>query len=214
VRAWFSLLALLGAGALAGCISVGLGGEPSAQVNYQLRDPHLAATARRDEPLVATLLIQPLPGDALADTLAVAYSRRPNEFSFYQFAFWTERPVRQLPRTLQQRLEARHVVGAVGVVGDPLRADWLLTISVDTLHHDVSVSPGQARFALTAELFERRSRTRIARHQFSANVPVAQADSAAATVALSESVAQAFDELLPWLEGELQRAAAAAPAAR
>ena len=30
------------------------------------------------------------------------------------------------------RIEARGVAAAVGVLGDPLRADWLLTISIDT----------------------------------------------------------------------------------
>jgi ABC-type uncharacterized transport system auxiliary subunit len=143
--------------------------------------------------------------------VSIAYSRRANEMAFYQLASWTERPVRRLPRLLQRRLEAAGVAGAVGTLGEPLRADWLLTIGVDTLHHDVAAPPGQARFALTAELFDRRSRTRIARRQFEASAPCTSADSAAAAAALSQAVAQVFDALVPWLERELQAAAAKVP---
>ncbi len=103
---------------------------------------------------------------------------------------------------------ARGVAAAVGLLGEPLRADWLLTLAVDTLHHDVSVPPGQARLAVTVELFDRRNPARVARRSFTAGVPTARADSAAAAVALSQAVAAVFDAMLPWLEEELQRATA------
>lgn len=141
---------------------------------------------------MAALLIQPRPADALADTMSIANSRRPNEFAFYQFASWTERPVRQPPRLPQRRLEARGVAAAEGVLGDPLRAHWLLTLGLQTLHHDVATAPGTARFALTAELFDRRSRTRLAHQQFDSAVPCERADSAAAAQALSKAVTQAL----------------------
>ncbi len=203
-------LAALAGAALAGCISVGSSGG-AAQASYQLHDAAAAAAPRRVQPLVAALLIQPLPATALADTAAIAYSRRANEFAFYQLASWTERPVRSLPRLLQRRLEASGMAGAVGLLGDPLRADWLLALAIDTLHHDVSSEPGMARLALTVELFDRRSRARLARRQFVAEVPAARADSAAAAAAMSQAVSTAFDALVPWLDDELQRAAAARP---
>ncbi len=199
-------LAALASLALAGCISVGVGGDLPRQVQYRLHDDGVAMS-RRVEPLVPALLIQPLPADALADTLSMAYSPRADEFALYQLASWTERPVRQLPRLLQQRLQARGVAAAVGMIGDPMRAEWLLTIGVDTLHHDISVAPGQARLALTAELFDRRDRRRVARRSFAAAVPTASADSAAAAAAMSRAVAQTFDALVPWLEAELSAAA-------
>jgi ABC-type uncharacterized transport system auxiliary subunit len=203
-------LAAVASLALAGCISVGVGGDQPRQVQYRLHDDG-AAMSRRAEPLVPALLIQPLPADALADTLSMAYSPRANEFALYQLASWTERPVRQLPRLLQQRLQARGVAAAVGVIGDPLRADWLLTIGIDTLHHDISVAPGQARVALTAELFDRRDRRRVARRNFEAAVPTPSADSSAAAAAMSLAVTQTFDALVPWLESELAAAATKAP---
>lgn len=195
---------------LGACVSVNLGGDVPAQAQYLLHDA-AAPAPRRTAPIVAALLIQPQPADATADTAAIAYSRRANEFASYQLAAWTERPVRLVPRLLQQRLEARGMAGAVGIVGDPLRADWLLTIAIDTLHHDLSATPGQGRVAITAELFDRRSRTRIARRQFAAAVPAASADAPGATAAMSAALTQALDGLMPWLEAELQKAAAKAP---
>lgn len=195
---------------VAGCVSIDIGNEPAAHAHLSLRDAG-APAAQRAAPLVDALLVQPLPGDALADTLAIAYSRRAGEFAFYQLASWTERPVRQLPRLLQRRLEARGVARAVGLVGDPLRADWLLAVSIDELHHDVSSLPGEARLALTADLFDRRTRMRLARERFALSVPTPTADSSAAAHALSIAVSQAFDALVPWLEDNLQRVAADLP---
>lgn len=203
-----SLVALAASFALAACVSVGIGGDGAPHAYYGLDDPGAAQQARRTAPLVAALLVQPLPADALADTVSIAYSQRANEFAFYQLASWTERPVRRLPRLLQYRLEASGVAASVGITGgEPLRADWVLTIGIGTVHHDVAAPPGHARLALTAELFDRRSRARVARRQFEASLPTPSTDSAAAAVALSQAVGQVFDALVPWLESELQGAA-------
>lgn len=195
---------------LSACVSVGLGGDVPLQAQYRLHDT-AAPAARLAAPLVAALLIQAQPSDAAADSVSITYSPRTNEFAQYQFASWTERPLRQVPRLLQQRLEARGVAGAVGLLGDPLNADWLLTVGIDTLHHDVSVLPGQGRLALTVELFDRRNRVRIARRQFEVVVPAASANAAAAAAAMSAALTQVFDRLVPWLEAELQRVDVKAP---
>ncbi len=200
-----ALLAL----SLAGCVSVEVGNEPAAQVLLSLRDASTAAVARRNEPLVPALLVQPQPGSSMAETQLIAYSKRAGEFSFYQFATWADRPVRQIPRLLQQRLDARGVAGAVALAGDPQRADWLLTVAVDTLHHDVGSTPGVARLGIALELFDRRARTRVARREFEAAVPVAREDSAAAAQAMSSAMSKVFDEAAPWVEAELQKAAVA-----
>jgi ABC-type uncharacterized transport system auxiliary subunit len=196
---------------LAACVSVDVGGNVPASVQLGLRDAALAATTRRDAPIVDALIVQAQPADALADTLSLAYSRRDGEFAFYQLASWTERPVRQLPRLLQRRLEARGTAAAVGLAGDPMRADWLLTLAVDTIVHDLRSAPGAAHLAVTAELFDRRTRTRLAMRRFEAAEPSARADSSAAAQAMAVAVGRAYDELVPWLEEQLQRAATPAP---
>ncbi len=188
---------------LAGCVSVGIGNEPAAQQQLRLVDASAAAVAARTAPLVAALLVQAQPGDALADTLDIAYSRGPQRFGFYQHVRWTERPVRRLPRLLQDRLQARGVAGVVGQFGDPLASDWLLALRLETLHHDVSTPPGQAHLLLVVELFDRRSRQRVGQQRVSASAPVPSADAAAAAAAMSVAVGRAFDQLVPWLEGLL-----------
>lgn len=198
-----------GLATLAGCVSVGVGNESAALTQYALRDAADGAPARRAQPLVAALVIQAVPADALGDTTSIAYSRRPGEYAFYQLASWTERPVRVLPRLLQRRLEARGTAAAIGLAGEPLRSDWLLQVGVDGIVHELASEPGRGQVALTLELFDRRSRTRIARQSFEARVAAQRADSAAAVAALSQAVAQLFDAAVPWLEGELQRAAGA-----
>lgn len=193
---------------LAGCVSIGVGDDAVPVVQLALRDD-AAPPSPRTAPIVDALLIQAQPGDALVDTVAIAYSRRQYEYAYYQLATWTDRPLRTLPRLLQRRLEARRVAGAVGLVGDPLRADWLLTLAVETLVHDVATPPGVGRVVLDVQLFDRRQRSRVAQRRFAAAVPVERADAAAAAAAMSAAVAQTFDALVPWLEEAMQRAAAA-----
>jgi ABC-type uncharacterized transport system auxiliary subunit len=200
------MLAMLAAPLLAACVSIGAGASDPPHAHFALHDPGLAATpARAQPPLVPALLIQPVPAGAAADTASIAYSRRAGEYAFYQLASWDERPLRALPRLLQRRLETRALAGAVGLLGDPMRADWLLTLGVEALHHDVDVSPGVARVGLVAELYDRRAQVRVARRHFEAAAPAAGAGPGAGAAALSAATAQAFDAIVPWLEGELQR---------
>ncbi len=141
-------LAALASSATAGCVSVKLGSEPAAPVQLSLRDAAAAPPVLRVPLAVAltpALLIQAQPGQALADTLAIAYTRREGEYAFYQLASWTEIPVRQVPRLLQRRLQQRHIADAVGLLGDPMGADWLLSVGVDSLHHDSAARSSTAR---------------------------------------------------------------------
>jgi len=194
---------------LGGCMSLG-GSEAVPTLHHRLRDPGLAAVTIRTPPLRDALLVQALAGGTLVDTLAMAYARQPHVYAYYQHAFWTERPLRQVPRLLQQRLQSRGVATAVGLMGEPLRADWLLTVAVDSLHHDASSEPGVGRVRLTLELVDRRSRQRAARRSFEADSPLPSADATGAAAALSQALARTFDEAVPWLEDALARLPAAA----
>jgi len=199
------LLAAFSALLLGGCISLDLGGDAPAHVQWSLRDAAVAPPAALDKPWVEGLLLQARPSHAVADTLSIAFSRQPGAYSFYQFASWTERPVRQVPRLLQERLQARGVAQSVGMMGDPMRADWLLLVGVDQLHHELGATAGRGRLAMTLELFDRRSRQKIAARRFEAQAPVASENAAGAAQALSRAVAVAFDEALPWVESELRK---------
>lgn len=197
---------MIGAAALplAGCVSVGVGGDLTPHAHLRLTDAAAAPPVTLATPLVPALLVQALPADALADTVSIAYARERNRFQFYQLSSWTERPVRLVPRLLQRRLEARGLAGAVALLGEPVRADWLLTLAIDTLHHDLTTTPGRGRMAMTVELIDRRERRRIARQQFATDVTTTSDDAAGAAAALSLALAQTFDAMLPWIEAALQ----------
>lgn len=202
------LLATAAVPLLPACVSVELGQDQPPQLWRALHDSGRATPL--PAPLVPALLVQALPADAIADTAAIAYSRRPHEYAFYQLASWTERPVRLVPRLLQRRLQQRGIASAVGQLGDPLAADWLLSIALESLYHDVSVNPGLGRLVLVAELFDRRQRRRAARHRIATQAPAASADSAAGAEAISQALTEAFNLLTPWLEQALRQALAPA----
>ncbi|MEO5732418.1 MAG: ABC-type transport auxiliary lipoprotein family protein [Rubrivivax sp.] len=197
---------------LSGCISVGIGSDAGVQPMYELHDSGALPAAgaapapegARPAPLVQTLQIQMLPGSAVAETTSIAYSRQPHEVAYYRLASWTERPVRSIPRLLQQRLEAGSVSAAVGLLGDPLNSDWLLTVTVEQLVHDVAATPGSAQVRLGVALYDRRSGLRIGSRSFDATAPVARADSATAVAAMSDAIGRSFDALVPWVGSSLQ----------
>ncbi len=198
-----AIFALLG-----GCVSVQLASDGARHVGLVLADAR-PSMSRRDAPAAAALLIQAVPADPLANTRSIAYARAPGAREFYQLASWTEPPLAAIVRSLQQRLEARGTAQAVGLLGQPIAADWLLAIGVEAVYHDVAAEPGTARLALRAELIDRRARTLAARRTFEAAVPVERAESAAFAAALGRAMADVFDALVPWLDEQFTRAAAA-----
>jgi len=200
--AGLGVVGLAGPIGLTGCVSVGIGNEVPAHRYLRLQDGS-PPPQRLPQPWLAALLLQPVPGDAMADTQSMVYARSPGAYSFYRQASWTERPDRRVPQLLKQRLEQRGVAAAVGLLGDPMRADWLLSVAVNRLFHDASQEPGSGRAELTVELFDRRSRVRVASGRFAAQAPAARADAEAAAEAMSVALGQTFDALLPWLEQQL-----------
>jgi cholesterol transport system auxiliary component len=191
-----------------GCISVNVGGGGAVPTTLVLNDAG-AGSAVKAPPAAPVLLTLVQAGDPAADSLRLAYAARPGERADTPLARWSERPERRIPALLQQRLEARGAFGAVQPIGQ-LASDWLLTLSVQQMVHDLTASPTQARLTLRAELIDRRSRSLVARRVESVAVPAARDDAVAAAQAFDRAVAQAFDALAPWIEDEVRRAAAAA----
>jgi ABC-type uncharacterized transport system auxiliary subunit len=202
--------AVLAAAALlaAGCISVNVGSSGAAPTTYVLNDAG-AGAAGKAPPAAAVLLTLVQPGDPAADSLRIAYAPRAGERATYELARWNERPDRRIPVLLQQRLLARGAFGAVQPLGQ-LAGDWLLTLSVQEIYHDLATNPTQARLTLHVELIDRRTRSLVARRVESAAASAARNDPAAAVQAFDRALAQALDALGPWIEDEVRRAAGAA----
>jgi cholesterol transport system auxiliary component len=197
---------------LAGCVSVQIGGEGARHVNLVLADAR-PSMARRTEPAARALLVQAVAADPLANTRSIAYARSPGTREFYQLASWTEPPAQAVTRLLLHRLEARGTFAAVALLGQPIEAEWLLTIGVEAVYHDVAAEPGASRLAVRAELIDRRTRTLAARRSFDVAAAVAQATSTAAAFAMGQAVADIFDAIVPWIEEQLVRASSVPRAA-
>ena len=194
-------LSIAAASLLAGCVSVSVGSADTPAVTYYvLADARPAAGAAPAGKPLAPLAIQGLAGDPLADSIAVVFSRREGERAVYQFASWSERPSRRLAQLAQQRLQAGGRFASVTLLGQPIAADWLLSLTLDTLVHDVSTSPGRAQLVLRAELISRRDRSLVASRTFTAAPPVAEAAAPAAVTAFAAAAADVLDQLSAWVE--------------
>ncbi len=186
---------------LAGCVSVRVGNSDAPGPTYFVLADARPATPTAPAPgATARLAIQAGASDPLADSTAIAFSRRPGERSLYQFASWSERPSRRLALLAQQRLEARGRFASVSQLGQPLATDWLLTLAIETLAHDVGTTPGRAQLVLRAELIDRRDRVRVAQRVFSAAPAVAEESAPAAVAAFGLATAELLDQLAEWVE--------------
>lgn len=186
---------------LAGCISVSVGSADAPGLTYfVLADARPAPPARPAPGASARLAIQANGSDPLTDSTAIVYSRRPGERALYQLAAWSERPSRRLALLAQQRLEARGRFASVTQLGQPVQTDWLLTLAIETLVHDVSTTPGQAQLAVRAELIHRGDRSRVAQRLFVAAPPVAEAAAPSAVAAFGTATADVLDQLAEWVE--------------
>jgi len=185
------------AAAVAGCFSIGLGGEGTALSQYRLTDlspqvePRATSIDRR-------LLLSTLPSESIGDTYSMAYTRAVQQRQFYQFASWTDRPSERVVNLLSQRIEARRIFDSVARLGSGVGGGLILNVGVNELVHDVTA--GTARVEVTAELIERRGRNLVERKRFIASAPVAQENAPAAAAALSRALTTLLDEIVPWLE--------------
>lgn len=198
-RAALLALALL---TLAGCVSVSVGhGDVPATIHYQLSDARPAAPLPSSG--TARLAVQSLGGDPTLDGLQLVFSRRPGELAYYQFAAWSERPSRRLGMLAQQRLDASGRFAVVTQLGQPIATDWLLTLALESLVHEVASPPGRVNLALRAELIRRSDRARIGQRVFTAVLPAAEAAAPAAVAAFNLAVADVLDQLGPWVESTI-----------
>jgi ABC-type uncharacterized transport system auxiliary subunit len=196
-----ALAALAAAALLAGCVSLSLGNaDAPALTYYVLADARPAAEAAVPTAAAPRLAIQGTSADPLADSISIVYSRRPGERSLYQFASWSERPSRRLAQLAQQRLQAGGRFASVTQLGQPVASDWLLTLALETLVHDVGSVPGRAQVTLHAELINRRDRSLVASRSFSAAPPVAEQSAASAVAAFGLATADVLDALTRWVE--------------
>jgi len=196
IRMRWLLLACIGA-SLAGCFSIGLGGEGTALAQYRLEDLSPKVQPRAT-PIDRRLLLATLPSESIGDTYSMAFTKAAQQRQYYQFASWTDRPSARVVHLLAERIEARGIFDSVGRLGSGVGGGLILNVGVNEVIHDVS--NGTAKIEVTAELIERRGRNLVERKRFSASAPVAQENAPGAVAALSRALTTVLDEMVPWLE--------------
>ncbi len=154
------LIACMGA-SVAGCFSIGLGGEGTALAQYRLEDLSPKVQPRA-APIDRRLLTSTLPSESIGDTYSMAYTRAAQQRQFYQFASWTDRPSERVVHLLTARLEARQLFESVARLGSGVGGGLILSVGVNEIVHDVGT--GTARIEVTAEL-DRTPRTQSGRAQ-------------------------------------------------
>ena len=196
---------LLVAVLLVACVSVEVGSEGSAQVQYRLDDVK-ASSAPRGAPLPRSLVVSSVVTGSSGEAFALMFSRAPQQRAAYQSASWTDRPSARMAQLVVDRLAARGSFESVALIGHGVGGDLLLNISVTDVYHDASSTPGSGRLEVSAELIERQTRRLIARQSFSAAVPLeGTSGSAAAVAALSRASGQVIDQLAVWVESVAER---------
>lgn len=191
-----------------GCISVDVGKDTAQQTQFRINDGN-AAVQPAARSSGRELVVAPQPSSSVDDSFSLAYSRAPNQRAAYQFATWSERPSSRLSQLLVDRLATRRAFTSVALAGRGITGDLQLNLSVNDFFHDATASPGAAQVEVHAELIDRTKRKLVARQNFSATQPVAQANSAAAAAALSVASSQVLDQLAAWVESNATPAALA-----
>jgi ABC-type uncharacterized transport system auxiliary subunit len=214
------------AGALTACF----GGRGQAQSWWELEDAGApAAGTAAPDPVRKrlSLLVEGMSAGSLYDGVALLYSSSPGMRAPYQYAGWTERPSARLARLAARRLLARGGFRDVSLADAGTAADLLLSLTLETLHHELPGAGGDVaaggpaagvggslRLAVTAQLVDWRVRRPLASRGFMLAEPVATADAAGAVQAAGRAIAALLDVLAPWVEAnalDLSRARPAAP---
>lgn len=199
--------------AASGCVSVDVGKESAALTQFRLEDT-VAPSSRRAQPIAHRLVVVPTGAGSSAESLAMLYSTAPQQRASYQYSTWSERPSQRFAQLLVDRVAARGSFESVALLGRGISGDLQLNVVVAELLHDAAAAPAVARMAISVELVERESRRLIARHTFTARIPVDSNNAAGAARALSRATSQILDELVPWLELAAANSARATGAAK
>ena len=189
-------------GLVAGCSSLSLT-NTSPKVDYfVLQDLALPTVPTAGTPPRngRVLLIAGSTSQTLFDSERMVFTKDGISRSYYQFANWSDRPARSVAGLTETRLSRVGGFKTVAQSTSAVRADLLLSLRLNELTHDDSVSPGVVRLDMTADLLDWRTRELIARRTFTQKVEVESRDSIGGAQAANRAVTAMLDELSLWVE--------------
>ncbi len=189
-------------GLVAGCGSLSLT-NTSPKIDYfVLQDLALPAASTAGTPPrnSRVLLIASSTSQTLFDSERMVFTKDGISRSYYQFANWSDRPARSIATLAETRLSRVGGLKTVAQSTSGVRTDLLLSLRLNELTHDDSVSPGVVRLDMTADLLDWRTRELIARRTFSQKAAVDSRDSIGGAQASNRAVTAVLNELSLWIE--------------
>ncbi|MFN7645356.1 MAG: ABC-type transport auxiliary lipoprotein family protein [Burkholderiales bacterium] len=165
-----------------------------------LRPAPPAVSASTPPRVDRTLLLTYGATQALFDSDRIVFTRDGASRAYYQYSNWSERPGRRIVSLAEARLAQGGGFRAVAQTVAGARGDQVLSLRLEELMHDDSVSPGVLRLGLTAELLDWHTRTIAARRTFSRTASVGSRDAKGAARAANVAVTELLDELATWTE--------------
>ena len=206
-KAMHTLALVFLGGLLAGCGSLSITNSSPKIDYFVLQDLALPAPSTTPSPARSSrvLLIASSTSQALFDSERMVFTKDGISRSYYQFANWSERPPQSLATLAETRLSRVGSFRAVTQSTSGVKADLLLTLRLNELTHNDSVSPGVMRLEVTADLVDWRTRELVARRVFVGAVAVASRDSIGGAQAANRAITTMLDDLSPWVESNAAR---------
>lgn len=184
---------------LAGCSLPGARTQPIS--HYVLEAP--TANATTNAPLSTAkrpvLLLRDAEPGGLSQSLRLVYSRSTGTQAQYQYARWSEAPPKRLHTLLRQRLLASGLYAGVLPLGAGVQGDYQLNFRLLDFFHNAVQTPGYAHVVMEVELLRRDTARLVAQQTFTADVPLASQDAAAAAKSLGQASGQVLDAVIAWL---------------
>lgn len=200
LMAWVMVSVLIGL--VAGCGSLSFT-NTSPKVDYfVMQDLALPAAPTPGTPPrnSRVLLIAGSSSQTLFDSERMVFTKDGISRSYYQFANWSDRPARSIAGLAETRLSRVGGFKTVAQSTSAVRTDLLLSLRLNELTHDDSLSPGVVRLDVTADLLDWRTRELIGRRSFAQKVAVDSRDSIGGAQASNRAVTAMLDELSLWVE--------------
>jgi len=173
---------------------------------YVIEDlrPAASAPAPTAPPRVdRTLLLTTGAAQALFDSDRIVFTRDGIGRAYYQYSNWSERPARRIVSLAEARLAQGGGFRAVAQTVAGVRGEQVLSLRLEELVHDDSMSPGVLRLTVIAELLDWRTRTMAARRTFTRVATVGSRDAKGAARAASVAVTELLDEIATWTEASV-----------
>jgi len=167
--------------------------------------PAAAAAAGPAPRIDRVLLLTAGASQSMFDSDRMVFSADGVSRAYFQYANWTERPVRRLLVLAERRLARSGAFRAVAPSTSGVRGDLLLTLRLDELFYDGSFTPSRTTISVHGELIDWRSRTFIARHTFTESVQSFSNDARGAAQAAGKAVTVVLDDLAIWVESAAAR---------